>query len=305
VLTKVVIYGSVMILLVTMMSSYVQRLESTDFTPPLPIDNTTISIEDEKAVDESQDTSASPPPPHESLATTPPDQQQPNINASALFDTHTMVLGDNVKNLVILVPNEAHESTNQTANQFHLANQPYLPQNAVVNTGTAITWFNGDVDHDRSITVVRGTVLIETESSTGPYAAVFDSGPFEYSTATTPVTFNDTGVYTYFEEDVNEDDPAFVMNGTIDVINQPESLPSDGSDTVGVLMVPTQDIQTYTTDLQNRGFAIESTHNFKDLRGGQSGTGDEQTLVVWATSGMTLPDIVTNLQEFTLDLPYS
>jgi hypothetical protein len=27
--------------------------------------------------------------------------------------------------------------------------------------------------------------------------------------------------------------------------------------------------------------AVDSTHNFKDLRGGQSGTGDEQTLVVW------------------------
>src|ERR671918_404298 len=165
------------ILLITM-SSYVQRLESTDYTPPLPVDKTTISIEDEKEVDESKDTSASHPPPLESFATAPTDQQEPNINASALFDTHTMVLGDNVKNLVILIPNEAHESTNQAANQFPLANQPYLPENAVVNTGTAITWFNGDVDHDRSITVVRGTVPVETESSTGPYAAVFESGPF-------------------------------------------------------------------------------------------------------------------------------
>ena len=56
------------------------------------------------------------------------------------------------------------------------------------------------------------------------------------------------------------------------------------ADTVGILMVPTQDIQTYTTDLENRGFNIDSTHNFKDLRGGQSGTGqsgtgDEQTLI--------------------------
>lgn len=238
---------------------------------------------------------------NESFASVPTDQQQPNINASALFNTRTMVLGDNVKNLVIFIPNEAHESTNQAANQFPLANQPYLPQNAVVNTGTAITWFNGDVDHDRSITVVQGdSIPAETESSTAP-----EGDSFEYNTATTPITLNDTGTYTYFEKDVNEDDPAFVMNGTINVIDQPESLPSDGSDTVGVLMVPAQDIQTYTTDLQNRGFAIESTHNFNDLRGGQSGTGDVQTLVVWATSGMTLPDIVTNLQEFSLDLPYS
>lgn len=236
-------------------------------------------------------------------------QQQPSIDASALFDSHTMVLGNNVKNLVIFIPNEAHESTNQAANQYPLANQPYLPQNAVVNTGTTVMWFNGDVDHDRAITLVQGNSIpsSETESST-PAAAVFDSGSFEYNTASTPETFNDTGTYTYYEKDVNEDDPAFVMNGTVTVINQPESLSlssGDGSDTVGVLMVPTQDIQTYTTDLQNRGFAIESTHNFKDIRGGQSGTGDEQTLIVWTTSGMTLSDIATNLQEFTPELPYS
>ncbi|MGH9975572.1 MAG: hypothetical protein ACRD8Z_07010, partial [Nitrososphaeraceae archaeon] len=87
------------------------------------------------------------------------------------------------------------------------------------------------------------------------------------------------------------------------------SSPSDNTqssaDTVGILMVPTQDIQTYTTDLQSRGFTIDSTHNFKDLRGGQSGTGDEQTLMVWKTAGMDLSNIVTNLQEFSSGLPYS
>ena len=80
---------------------------------------------------------------------------------------------------------------------------------------------------------------------------------------------------------------------------------SSAADTVGLLMVPTQDIQSYTTNLQNRGFAIDSTHNFKDLRGGQSGTGDEQTLVVWTTSGIPLSNIVANLQEFSSELPYS
>lgn len=38
-------------------------------------------------------------------------------------------------------------------------------------------------------------------------------------------------------------------------------------------MVPTQDIQAYKADLQNRGVEIDSTHNSKDLRGGQSRTG--------------------------------
>ena len=235
--------------------------------------------------------------------------QQPNINASYVFDTHRIVLGNNVKNLVILIPNEAHESTNQPRDQYPLANQPYLPQNAIVNVGTAVTWLNGDVDHERTITVVQGNSLSSAETDTLTAAPIYESSKFEYNTAITSSAFNDTGTYTYFEKDVNEDDPSFVMNGTITVINQPESLTSSSAlgtvDTVGVLMVPSQDIQTYTSDLNNRGFAIDSTHNFKDLRGGQSGTGDEQTLIVWTTYGMSLSDIVTNLQEFTLELPYS
>ena len=46
--------------------------------------------------------------------------QQPNINASYIFDAHRMVLGNNVKNLVVLIPNEAHESTNQPNGSYHL-----------------------------------------------------------------------------------------------------------------------------------------------------------------------------------------
>ena len=49
-------------------------------------------------------------------------------NASSMYDTHLMVLGNNVKNLVILIPNEAHEPVGQQKNQLPLANQPYIPQ---------------------------------------------------------------------------------------------------------------------------------------------------------------------------------
>ena len=33
---------------------------------------------------------------------------QPNINATNVFDTGQMVLGDNVKHLIILIPDEGH-----------------------------------------------------------------------------------------------------------------------------------------------------------------------------------------------------
>ena len=39
--------------------------------------------------------------------------QQPNINAQTLFNTQTMVLGNNVKNLVILIPDEGHHGPNE------------------------------------------------------------------------------------------------------------------------------------------------------------------------------------------------
>ena len=63
-------------------------------------------------------------------------------------------------------------------------------------------------------------------------------------------------------------------------------------------MVPTQDIAQYTSDLQNRGFLPDSTHNFQDFRGGQSGTGDEQTLIIWGVpsdmqmSAFTIVDLI-------------
>jgi hypothetical protein len=51
-------------------------------------------------------------------------------------------------------------------------------------------------------------------------------------------------------------------------------------DTVGALMVPSMDIESIATSIKDAGFEIDSMHNFQDLRGGQSDTGDEQTLVI-------------------------
>jgi plastocyanin len=225
--------------------------------------------------------------------------EQPNINASTMFETQSMILGDNIKNLVILIPNEAHESTNQSKNQQPLANQPYLPQNAVVNVGTSVTWFNGDVDHDHKITL-----------SGNSNTAALERGDFVYNTTSKPVTFNETGSFNYFETDVNNNDPNFVMNGTINVNNQANSLGNTNTaavnpDTVGTYMVPAKDLDTYISTLTSKGFNIDSTHTFEDLRGGQKGTGPEQAYIVWTSSGMNLDQVITALEEITPTLPYS
>ncbi len=227
--------------------------------------------------------------------------ERPNINASTVFDTHTMIPGNNVKNFAILIPNEAHESTNQPKNQYPLINQPYVPQNIVIPVGTAVTWLNGDVDHDHKI------ILVNSQMPNAP--PIFESNAFAYNTAITPINFNETGEYSYFEKDANNNDPNFIMNGTIKVINQPQESTGNTSgvtaETIGTFMVPAKDLDLYISELNTRGITTDSTHTFKDLRGGQKGTGPEQTLIVWTSSGKNLNEVLASLEQISPNLPYS
>ena len=246
----------------------------------------------------------------------------PNINATNVHDSKTMVLGNDIKHLVILIPNEAHESPQMEEEQRHI-NQPYVPQRAIVSPGTMITWFNGDVDHDHRITL----------NDANSKQQMFDSGVFAFNEASRPFIVNNTSTLNYFEANVNNEDEDFVMEGQITVVDQPQplrttisssasptrSLTSSNNtvfnlqtanhniDTIGTFMVPTQDIETYVSQLVDRGFVIDSTRDFQDLRGGQEGTGDRQTLIVWGadSSSVNLDKIVSSLKEITPELPYS
>jgi len=230
--------------------------------------------------------------------------QSQDIDASNLYETKSMGLGNNIKNLVILLPNEAHESQNigdQSADQRHI-NQPYIPQSVTVPEGTTIVWFNGDVDHDHKIT-------LSEQGTSNSNNIVFDSDVFAYNTASQAVVLNDTGSFGYYEADVNNEDPDYVMNGTINVVEQPNT-PSNTAtgnimdiDTIGTLMVPTEDLATYTSDLEVGGISVLSTHNFNDIRGE-----DQQTLITWGTSTSgtySLESIFSQLEEITSTLPYS
>ena len=138
----------------------------------------------------------------------------------------------------------------------------------------------------------------------GPSNAGFESGDF----ASRPITFNDTGAFNYIEEDVNDNDLSFVMNGTINAMNQVNPLNNKtgvNAGTVGTYMVTAKDLDQYVSTLTSKGFTIDSTHSFEDLRGGQKGTGPEQTLIVWTTSGMNLDQVISALEEITPSLPHS
>ena len=122
-------------------------------------------------------------------------------------------------------------------------------------------------------------------------------------------TFNTPGTFNY--EAMG--DPGVTMKGTITVksIQSPVTTAAAATagggaiDTVGVMMVPTQDLPKYVQDVKNTGLTVASTHDFTDLRGGQKGTGDVQTLLVWTSGGKDLSTIIPPLSEISLALPYS
>ena len=220
--------------------------------------------------------------------------QQPNINAQSLFNTQAMTLGNNVKNLVILIPNEGHHGPNE-ASEARFLEPSFVPANAVINTGTAVAWYNGDFGHERTVNV---------KDATGS-SVVFSTGAIIDNQASKTYTFNTPGTYSY--EAIG--DAGYIMKGTITVknIQSPVTSPAaaGGIDTVGVLMVPTQDLNKYMQDIKNAGLTVDSGHSFKDLRGGQSGTGDVQTLLVWASGGKDLNTAIAPLSQLSLTLPYS
>lgn len=225
-----------------------------------------------------------------------------NINADSLYNNRTMILGNNVKNFVIIIPDEAHESLIQPKNQLPLTNQPYFPQHLVTNVGTTIVWFNADVGHKHMVTL--------TDSNS---KKVYEAAFFPWNEASKPLTLNTTGDYSYYEKSVNKDVPNFMMNGMITVTNlkltelkAPQNASSQNKVVItGAYMIPAIMLDKYVSEFTKRGFAIDSHFTYKDLRGGQKGTGPEQTLITWTTPDTNLDRVISALKEITPTLPYS
>jgi plastocyanin len=220
-------------------------------------------------------------------------QQQPNINATSLLGTGQMIVPSNVKHLVILIPNEGHHGPGEEDESRFIA-QPFVPQNVIVDSGTQVAWFNGDVGHEHNIVV---------NDNNGNQ--IFQTGEFTELAASRPITLNNTGSFGY--ADTVEYEEGFVMTGNVTVADGGNNSPATSSgtyDTVGALMVPSPMVQSITGEMRNAGFDIDSTHMFTDLRGGQEDTGDQQALVVWTATGKGLEEITSYLGEISEPLPY-
>ena len=218
--------------------------------------------------------------------------------ARDIFDNKTLTLPSNVKNFVILIPNEGHESPLLPKEQ-RLINQPYVPQNLVSGANTQIIWFTGDVGHTREITLID-------ENSKEVY-----NSRLKFNTATEPLLLNHSGKFTYFEKNANMDDPKFVMEGSITITKKDVPLNSNDSmtvsespsDTMLVLMVPTNDIKKHIMTLVDNNVNIIDIHSFKDLRE-TGGGGANQTLLVLGTND-PLDESISVLKKITSSLPYS
>jgi plastocyanin len=133
-------------------------------------------------------------------------QTPSTLNATSVYDSGQMVLGNNVKHLVIVIPNEGHHGPGEEDEARFIA-QPFLPQNAIVERGTQVAWFNGDVGHEHNV-VVRDANSVQ----------LFETGEFTELQASKPIVFNNTGEFEY--ADTVEYEDGFVMTGTIRVIER-------------------------------------------------------------------------------------
>jgi hypothetical protein len=260
-----------------------QNIDKKEFNQTQQFVNHTISYDQNTAL------------PQSNLTTSTLDS---TLNAQNTYIDKKMVLAPSIKYLVILIPNEGHESTNQPKKQLPLINQPYVPQNTIIDKSTSIIWLNADVGHRHKIS------LNDSNSE-----KIFESGIFRYNTTSKPLRLNETGSYQYWESNVSKEVPDFVMSGVITVTSQDEGNATNASqnkeDIVGAYMVPAKLLDKYRSEFEDKGFTIDSTFTYKDLRGGQKGTGPEQILIVWKTHNIPLKKVIGDLEELTPTLPYN
>ena len=141
----------------------------------------------------------------------------PHTDAKTIYEQKSAVLGNDIRHFVVLLPNEGHESLNQPKNQYPLANQAYIPQDITINKGTSVTWLSGDVDHVHIVKFQTPNPENLLATNTFPPCPLIS------------VTFNQPGKYPYFEDNVNHQDTAFVMRGTVNVVDSNQKTPISSS----------------------------------------------------------------------------
>jgi plastocyanin len=213
-----------------------------------------------------------------------------DMNATNIYKNHSMVLGPNIKNLIILIPNEAHHGPNEEE-ESRIIDQSFIPLSTTISSGTTVRWFNADVDHEHKLNLV--------ETNNRSINLLRDQNAFGYNEETSH-TFEREGDFGYY--DTQKYDEGFQMRGQLKVVDaqllQSERV-DNTIDAVGTFIAPREDVKKYTSDLEDDGLAVYDVHDYKDPSGAQ-----DQSLIVWTSSGLEPENIVERIQDLTLDLPY-
>ena len=253
-------------------------------------------------------------------------QQKPDIKGSDIYQNRTIVLGNDIKNLIIMIPDEGHEQPNQSPKELRIINQPYTPHNAVVNVGTTVRWFNADVNHPHTISLTPNNTNSNISSNNNSKNIVYESGTIKNFTASKPIKFNNTGAFSYSGPSFDKGVPSYKMNGTIRVVKQPLNTPFNNTsvntsssstsqaaaittrkaDTITTLMVPANQLDKAISELKSQGFGIDNQYPFTSLRGGGSTPGGDkhQVLLVLTSSGKSIDEVVSALNKIAPTMPY-
>jgi len=253
-------------------------------------------------------------------------QQKPDIKGSDIYQNRTIVLGNDIKNLIIMIPDEGHEQPNQSPKELRIINQPYTPHNAVVNVGTTVRWFNADVNHPHTISLTPNNTNSNISINNNSKNIVYESGTIKNFTASKPIKFNNTGAFSYSGPSFDKGVPSYKMNGTIRVVKQPLNTPFNNTsvntsssstsqaaaittrkaDTITTLMVPANQLDKAISELKSQGFGIDNQYPFTSLRGGGSTPGGDkhQVLLVLTSSGKSIDEVVSALNKIAPTMPY-
>ena len=253
-------------------------------------------------------------------------QQKPDIKGSDIYQNRTIVLGNDIKNLIIMIPDEGHEQPNQSPKELRIINQPYTPHNAVVNVGTTVRWFNADVNHPHTISITPNNTNSNISSNNNSKNIVYESGTIKNFTASKPIKFNNTGTFSYSGPSFDKGVPGYKMNGTIRVVKQLLNTPFNNTsvntsssstsqaaaittrkaDTITTLMVPANQLDKAISELKSQGFGIDNQYPFTSLRGGGSTPGGDkhQVLLVLTSSGKSIDEVVSSLNKIAPTMPY-
>jgi hypothetical protein len=179
-----------------------------------------------------------------------------------------------------------------------------------------IAWLNADAGHRHSITLVDNNTK----------NIVYDSGRFDKSTPSKPITLNSTDTFTYSRPSFDRAFPNYKMNETITVVNQPlattfntttatnnasssaggQTSSNNNIDKVALLITPANLLDKTISGLKSQGITIDSQYQFISLRGGGSASGGDkqQVLLALTSSGKNLNQVTTALAQVASMLPY-